>query len=431
MDVSVKGQFNETVVELAKRFDLMPVTEPEDQAILADNTVHFVGLTYYRPERVQAPLDDINELKDNKYFQFDQLQELIDANSADEESQKILEFWKKEDDRTRLHQEFLADIQEMMPADDFEEDYYTAYPLYRLSGGYLNYEKLSAKGINGLLEEIDQQPGYATNKFLQAAHLSLTYMQELIRLYRDDAKEINPELSEVLDAIIEDKPTTMHQAIQLMWLYITLSEVRNYGRMDEILAPFFQNDESDHRNILEYFKAIQKRNTIFNGRIVIGGKGREEQHADEICKIALQITKENNLTEPQLTLRCHEGMDEAVFDLGMEAIKSGSSYPRLYNDEMNVLNVQRSFKVTEEVAEQYAPFGCGEYVINHKSVGSPNGIINLTKVLEAKLNQGRCMLTDKTITRDHFEQPQTFEELYAALKKELDYQFEILAKQEK
>ena len=41
------------------------------------------------------------------------------------------------------------------------------------------------------------------------------------------------------------------------------------------------------------------------------------------------------------------------------------------------------------------PFGCGEYVINHKSFGSSNGVINLLKVLEITLHNGMDSMTGK------------------------------------
>ena len=41
----------------------------------------------------------------------------------------------------------------------------------------------------------------------------------------------------------------------------------------------------------------------------------------------------------------------------------------------------KGMRVSREEAEQYAFFGCGEYVLNRMSMGTPNDIINLAKEL--------------------------------------------------
>ncbi len=104
----------------------------------------------------------------------------------------------------------------------------------------------------------------------------------------------------------------------------------------------------------------------------------------------------------------------------------------LYNDDVNIPAVEKAFEVSREEAEDYMMFGCGEYVLNHRSIGSPNGIINLLKALEATLYNGRDMLYDKDmgLKLGGLEDFETFGELYAAYKKQLTYYIEILAQQE-
>ncbi len=51
-------------------------------------------------------------------------------------------------------------------------------------------------------------------------------------------------------------------------------------------------------------------------------------------------------------------------------------------------------------AEQYLPYGCGEYCLDHISFGSPNCSLNLLKALEAVLHHGRDVLTGEKIGLD-------------------------------
>lgn len=347
-----------------------------------------------------------------------------------EELEELYTFWADENDKERLRRYYPNDIKELMPYDDFENDYYTAYPLYRLGGAYLDFEKLFDLGIDGLIHEIDSQP---LNSFLRACKKSLIYLKELIKLYRDDAMDINPELTYTLNELLEHRPQNMKEAIQLMWIYVGVSEIRNYGRMDNQLARFLDDEQDAYKNIAEYFKVIRQRNTIYNGRIILGGEGRHDlEKANKICSIALKVMKDLHLTEPQLTLRWSKDMPDSIFDNAIDCIESGCSYPLLYNDTVNIKNVKESMNVSYKEAVDYVPLGCGEYVLDHKSIGSPNGIINLAKVLEGLVNDGKCMITNKKIVKHYLtKEPNTFEELYDVYKQELDYQIDLLAKQEK
>lgn len=292
------------------------------------------------------------------------------------------------------------------------------------------FEKLFDLGIDGLIHEIDSQP---LNSFLRACKKSLIYLKELIKLYRDDAMDINPELAYTLNELLEHRPQNMKEAIQLMWIYVGVSEIRNYGRMDNQLARFLDDEQDAYKNIAEYFKVIRQRNTIYNGRIILGGEGRHDlEKANKICSIALKVMKDLHLTEPQLTLRWSKDMPDSIFDNAIDCIESGCSYPLLYNDTVNIKNVKESMNVSYKEAVDYVPLGCGEYVLDHKSIGSPNGIINLAKVLEGLVNDGKCMITNKKIVKHYLtKEPNTFEELYDVYKQELDYQIDLLAKQEK
>lgn len=367
------------------------------------------------------------------YCKIQQLEEFY--NNAQgvkkQETKELLEFWKRENNLTRIRNEYPGRIKEMMPADDFNKGYNTSYPLYRFGGAYLDFYKLVKLGISGLIVEIKDALTNNDTIFLQGALEAMQYFRELLILYRNDAKKINKEIYQTIDAIIDNPPSTMRQAIQLIWLYVGVSEVRNYGRMDIVLADFAEQEVEDYQAILEYFKVIQQRNTIFNGRIILGGRDQKNsEKTDYISKIALRVMKNEHFTEPQLTLRCHKNMSKEVLSLAWKCIADGCSYPLLYNDDINIPSVMESFKVNEREANDYVPFGCGEYVLNHKSIGSPNGIINLMKVLEGILNHGRCMLTNTVITKYYIDNPVSFIEVLDTFKKELAYQIDVLAYQE-
>jgi pyruvate-formate lyase len=103
----------------------------------------------------------------------------------------------------------------------------------------------------------------------------------------------------------------------------------------------------------------------------------------------------------------------------LDCIGEGRTYPMLYNDDVNVPAVEKAFGVAREEAEQYLPFGCGEYVLEHRSLGTPNGVINLAKALEAVLHE-----------RPGIERCPSFGALTAAYGNEVERHLEALAEQE-
>lgn len=91
--------------------------------------------------------------------------------------------------------------------------------------------------------------------------------------------------------------------------------------------------------------------------------------------------------------------------------------PIIYSDETNVPAVEKVFGVSHEEAEQYVPFGCGEYVMVGYSVGTPNNGINVLKALEIALHNGldfyqNVSCGEKTGDPAQFD---TFEKLYDAV----------------
>ncbi|NBI07212.1 glycoside hydrolase family 1 protein [Senegalia massiliensis] len=54
LDPAIKGEFNELLVSLIKKHDLMPEYDREDLEIIKENTVDFLGVNYYQPVRVKA-----------------------------------------------------------------------------------------------------------------------------------------------------------------------------------------------------------------------------------------------------------------------------------------------------------------------------------------------------------------------------------------
>jgi pyruvate-formate lyase len=396
------------------------------------------------------------------FFREDALEkELEKPGLSPEYTEKIrdmIDFWKTENTTFKVKQTFTDRIKQALPSDYFAGDIGIGFPLYRMTGAYEDFEKLVTLGIPGLYDEVESRRKKAEReggdvKFYEGMKLILDIFRDCCIYYKNQAIELaekttnaawKKELEKMAEVLVKNaitKPETMREAIQLCWLYTILAGVMDYGRMDVYLGDFLSADLEkgiiDEAEALKLFQSlwtlIVARKTVYHGRVVIGGKGRRnEVNADRIALLAMEASRTVKAIEPQLTLRFYKGMNPVLFDKALDVIGEGRTYPMLYNDDVNIKAVMNAFNVGEDEAEQYMPFGCGEYVIDHKSFGSPNGVINLLKALEVTLHNGKELIYGKDLglKLGKFSDFKTFDDLYKAYKKQVKHFIEILAEQE-
>jgi pyruvate-formate lyase len=306
----------------------------------------------------------------------------------------------------------------------------------RLAGTLLDFEKLVKLGLPGLRDEIAQaRAAQGDLALFTAMEMALDLLVEVIENY---AAQTSGEMQAVLRNIALRKPATFREAAQLAWLYALISGTVNYGRMDVYLGDFYAGDIDSQRMTeaealaltQSLWQLMADRKIIFNGRVYLGGRGRpNESNADRFAIVAMEATRTVIEVEPQLTLRFYEGMNPALMQKALDVIGEGCTFPMLYNDDINVPAVQHGFRASRADAEQYLPFGCGEYCLDHISVGSPNCSLNMLKAVEAVLHEGRDMQTGAIIGIDCPPPAAyaTFDDLWHAYSRQIEYSVEKLA----
>ena len=375
------------------------------------------------------------------------------ADESMKERVDIMEkYWDNNDTRTIYFNDVLKDD----TMGKFVDVKYPAIATARLSGMYLNYNLLVENGIPGLKEILfekiqktnDEKQKHVYESFLGCLEMLIQTADYHIEMAEAAKKEADEKRCKELDNLITamenikiKKPETLLEGIQLTWFFSLLAAVVNFGRMDDYLGELLEADLKSGRlteneakeYIKSLFKLIEFRKTTVNGRVITGGKGRKNpKAADLFCKLAIQAVRENKDTEPQFTLRIYSGMNEEIYNDALDAIGEGITYPILYNDDANIPAVMNSMKVDEKTAEQYVPFGCGEFVISGKSVGTPNTCMNILKILNISLNGGIDPWDNldksggvKLKTSDKITD---FEEVVSQYKRLLDYYIDITSK---
>ncbi len=385
---------------------------------------------------------------------FEQALEQVEPDSAEaREICEMMEFWRGQNTTAQVKAHFTPRVREFLPSDSFAGDVGVGFPLYRMTGAYENYETLLTLGLPGLRARIEERRGQGDpDTFYEGLLLSVELLRDCCLAYADQANEFakdadaarRAELSQMeadLRAVSDHPPKTLRQAIQLSWLYSCLAGVMDYGRMDVYLGDFLARDlergvlteEQALGCVVSLWRLMVARRTVYHGRVVIGGEGRRNaENADRFAMLAMEASRIVHDIEPQLTLRVCEGMNPRLMEKAMEVIGSGATYPMLYNDAVNVPAVVSAFGISKEIAQQYVPFGCGEYIIDHRGFGSPNGVINMLKALEVTLFNGQEIVKQQPmgLALGEFAAYKDFDAFYAAYKRQLTHYVEVLAEAE-
>lgn len=353
----------------------------------------------------------------------------------------LLEFWLSHDTKSKIEKRAgikLRSVINMTNIDYGENHNEVVLPLYRLAGTQLDYELLLTTGLPGMRNLIISK---VYDRTLCDAMLSVVdtmfaiierYIKALEAVQSDtsyDSRKFNIILT-ALKTIKAGKPETFHQAIQLIWLYAQCAGCYNYGRLDDYLAPYYEADINAGRiteaealeYIVDFYDRLSTRCSVTDGRFTVGGVGRKyPAAADRLALQMMEAVRIRHTVLPQLTLRFYSGQNPALMKKALELISEGTTYPLLYNDDVNINAVGTAFGIGHNEAEQYLPYSCGEYIINHKSIGTPSATINVLKALEVTIFGGRELIADRQMgtATGGLESFETFNEFLVAYKKQL------------
>lgn len=378
---------------------------------------------------------------------FDEMQTKEDVTREQKERLgRIHDFWKihntiqKMEDRQPLHEKAY------MPYPNWSAGPASVLPSYRIAGLYLDYEKLLELGLNGLIDEVDRSEQCAECKdgmLFEGIRESLQLVQDIFRWYanllrnmeamekNDDRRAELKEMARICRKLSHSRPDTFREALQLVFLYSAISGVREWGRMDDYLAEYYAHDlangiiteEKALECLISFWRMIVVKEQITDDRIVIGGKGRRhEVNADKLAMLIMETSRIVKDTVPQLTLRFYEGQNPMLYEKALDCIGEGCTFPMLYSDDVIIPGIMKVFGVDETEAEAWLPFGCGEFIIDHRRINTPNSFINLSNVLLATLNHGRELEWDTRLSPDRGELTDydTYEALFEAYKQNVD-----------
>lgn len=371
---------------------------------------------------------------------------------------EIAEFWQIHNTVYKTKLAYTETMKEALPSDDYSGESGIVFTLWRMSGVQMDYGKLIALGIPGLRDEIETcktnvSPQSKAFTLYSAMEMALDTLVDICLYYADQANGLMEntidivgkndlvEMETILRRLPVFKPTTFREGLQLMFLYTVIDGARNYGRIDDAMGDIyaadlgkgFLSEEEAVRLLTSIWQLIAFRGYHYDSRMILGGKGRiNEENADKLAMAIMETSHRVKDIVPQLALRFYKGQQPALYNKALEMIGDGNTFPMLYNDEVNIPAAQKAYGIPYEEAVHIIQFGCGEYVLNHRSVGTPSAVINLLQALIVTLHKGIDPVGNRPMGMpshryDKYNGFETFDQLWEAYKEQVEYHVDQLA----
>ena len=269
-------------------------------------------------------------------------------------------------------------------------------------------------------------------------------------------KEELLEISRICTKVPAKPAETFQEALQSFWFVHLLIQTESNGhsmstgRFDQYMHPFYREDINKNRvsregalELLEmlwikFTSLIKLRNEYYSiafaghpmfQNLTIGGQDSAgNDMSNEITELVLEATSNIRVTQPTVSFRWHKNTPQDLKLQVVDVVSQGLGMPGLFNDAAIIpMMLDKGTDVSD--ADNYSILGCVEPIIEGKSDPRPNiGYVNLPKILEITLNNGRNPKTGELVGKETGD-PRTFTDfakLWRAYEEQIDYAIELL-----
>jgi formate C-acetyltransferase len=345
--------------------------------------------------------------------------------------------------------------------------------------GCVDHTLFLTKGVGKMIKDVEERmegltltnEGSQNRKILfyegvlTVLKATVAWANRYAELARDMSdKEKNPEksqelleIAEICDWVPENPPRSFREALQSAFFAHMAMEIEqvgcgtSFGYLGQILEPFYQKDKA--AGIINEEKAVyllqmfyikcqeigyyfgqefRKANSSDMGQTIsIGGltpDGRDATAEMDYLLLDAQIGLKN--IQPTFALMYHDNLKEDFLAKAVDLVRTGLGQPQFMNTNVMVQRLQDQYQpdgITLAEARRGAVAGCVSTGVARKTSHHLEGTFCVAKPLELALNDGKDPLTGhqigpKTGAAESFE---TYDELYDAFLKQMDYGVEI------
>jgi pyruvate formate-lyase/glycerol dehydratase family glycyl radical enzyme len=265
-------------------------------------------------------------------------------------------------------------------------------------------------------------------------------------------KEELLEIARICRKVPAHKPDTYHEALQMYWFAHlgAITELNGWdamtpGHLDQHLQPFYDKETAagtlDRERAKELLCCLwikvnnhtappkvgvtAKESGTYNDftQINLGGlKSDGSDGSNDISYLALEVADELHLLQPQPSVHISRVTPERFLKAAGRVIRKGYGYPSVFNSDAVVMEQIRVGKSVED-ARQGGTSGCIETGAFGKEAYILTGYLNVPKILEITLHNGRDPLTGTRVGLEtgKAEEFASFAELYRAFETQLNH----------
>lgn len=352
---------------------------------------------------------------------------------------KILPFWKKrsvihllekELDESGIYSKNMHDFIKGIPGNTSRQVQMvsTCATIASIQGHViLDYEKVLRVGLIGMLKEVELKILNSPSDVLESMKISLESVilfchkicemlgAEICRTQDHNRKIELIEMSQICGVSPLYPATTFKQAVQSLWTIKVATEIATplnlscFGRLDQLLSPFYEHDLSkgtinEEEAVIVLAELLLKTmshnmrpetNILSNfyhrflGSVPVTIGGVDEDGKDATNAVTYLFIKASNLARSvtNVSIRIHKNSPEKIFLAMADSLRSGNSSLSFYNDEVNIeAMMRRGFDWKD--ARNYAVVGCVELTVPGKTGGMSANAILLSRILDMTLRNG-------------------------------------------
>lgn len=304
-------------------------------------------------------------------------------------------------------------------------------------------------GIPGLLQNAVNarneklRAGTLTEKqdiFYQSVIISYNAITKYIKRLLDTSKSYKmTEYSEALESLLNGAPGNMYEALELMIIFLNMEEIgveraRSFGRIDQMLYPFYRHDIENGKynkqqieEMLRYFymKCQAAKRFADQPFAICGVDANGDDATNELTWVLLNVYDGMGIHNPKIHVCCHPKMPKELVYKCLDMIRKGSSSICFINGEA-IIRAYEKIGIHRDEAQAYVPFGCYEPILIGKEepmIGA--SWLNMAKAIEFAINSGSDILTGKFFSVKTPENFDCFDDFYSAFLEQLKWIIEF------
>lgn len=418
------------------------------------------------PEICCHTLEDLDVLNSRKKIPY-----AVDETTRKVYKDKIIHFWKDKSMRDMIFSRMPNIWKTAYEAGVFTEFLEQRAPghtaldgkIYRK--GLLNFKKDIVRSKENLrLKDSDGRARRKKKEELEAMEIAADAVIHFAERHADLAatlakREKNVRRRKELEKIASvcahvpaHAPRDFWEALQYYW-FVHLGVVTelnpwdafNPGRLDQHLYPFYVKgiedgslSEEDAKELLQAFwvkfnnqpappkvGVTAEESCTYTDFALINTGGVKADGSDgvnELSYLILDVVEEMRLTQPSSMVQISKKTPDRFLKRTVEIVRTGFGQPSIFNTDEIIQELLRQGKRIED-ARNGGSSGCVETGAFGKESYILTGYFNLPKILEITLNNGADERTGKKIGLETGDPAEfgSFEELFEAFRKQLDY----------